>query len=89
MTIKETAHYKLYDNIVLTPLANMGVWTKTDIHIPDGAIVAVMVKGQIWDIWEPHKYRWQPYRCLRFKVGKKGMEREIISGTDLRNRSTL
>ena len=82
MTIKETAHYKLHENIVLTPLANMAVWTKTDIDIPEGAIVAVMVKGEIWDITDPSKWRWQPYRCLELKVGKGGMRTNIIGGID-------
>jgi len=90
MTVKETAHYKVYENIVLTPLANMAVWTKTDIDIPEGAIVAVMVKGEIFDITDPSKLRWQPYRCLELKVGKDGMITNINSGIDyLKNPSNL
>jgi CHAT domain-containing protein len=85
MTVKETAHYKLHENIVLTPLANMAVWTKTDIHIPKGAIVAVMVKGEIWDITDPSKWRWQPYRCLELMVGKGGTRTYIIGGIDYLN----
>lgn len=72
MTIKEVAHYKLYENIVLAAPANMAVWTKTDIHIPKEAIVAVMVKGEIWDITDTSKWNWQPSQCLELKVGKDG-----------------
>ena len=89
MTIRETAHYKLYENIVLTPLANMGIWTKTDIDIPKGAIVAVMAKGEIWDITDPSKLHWQPYECLELKVGKGGIETSISAGIDLKDPSNL
>jgi CHAT domain-containing protein len=89
MTIKETAHYKLYENIVLAAPANFGIWTKTHIHIPERAIVAVMVKGEVWDITDRGKWHWQPYQCLRFKVGKGGIEAKIVSGTNLRNPSNL
>ena len=82
ITTKETAHYKLHENIVLTPLANMGIWTKTDIHIPEGAIVAVMAKGEIWDITDTSKWRWQPYQCLELKVGKGGVNTYIRGGID-------
>jgi tetratricopeptide (TPR) repeat protein len=85
MTVRETPHYKLYENIVLRAPANFGIWTKTDIHIPSGAIVAVMAKGKIWDITDWSKWNWHPHQCLRFKVGKGGVETEIIFGTDLRN----
>jgi len=89
MTIKEVAHYKLYENIVLAAPANMAVWTKTDIHIPKGAIVAVMVKGEIWDITNPSKWNWQPSQCLELKVGKDGTRNNIQGGIDLKNRSNL
>ena len=83
MTVKETAHYKLHENIVLTPLANMGIWTKTDIDIPKGAIVAVMVKGEIWHITDPSKWHWPPYRCLEFKVGKEWIVETAAEATVL------
>ena len=90
MTVKETAHYKLHDSIVLTPLANMAVWTKADIDIPKGAIVAVMVKGEIFDITDPSKWHWQPYQCLELKVGKGGTRTYIIGGIDyLKNPSNM
>jgi CHAT domain-containing protein/uncharacterized protein HemY len=90
MTVKETAHYKIYENIVLTAPANVAVWTKADIDIPKEAIVAVMVKGEIWDIREPNSRRWQPYRCLELKVGKDGMRTNIQSGIDsLKNPANL
>ena len=90
MTVKETAHYKLYENIVLAAPANVAVWTKADIDIPKEAIVAVMAKGEIWDITDPSKWRWQPYRCLELKVGKDGMITNINSGIDsLKNPSNM
>ena len=82
MTIKETPHYKVYENIVLTAPANMAIWTKTDIDITEGAIVAVMAKGEIWGITDPNKWRWQPNLCLQFKVGKDGLETTINGGID-------
>jgi CHAT domain-containing protein/tetratricopeptide (TPR) repeat protein len=82
MTVKETAYYKLYENIGLSAPANFGTWTKTDIHIPKGAIVAVMAKGEIWNIRHPGKRHWQPYESLRFKVGEDGREIHIGSGID-------
>jgi hypothetical protein len=77
MTIKETTHYKLYENIVLTAPANIAVWTKTNIDIPKGAIVAVMAKGEIWGITDPNRWRWQPWRCLELKIGKGGIRENI------------
>jgi len=90
MTIKETTHYKVYENIVLPAQGNFGIWTKTDIDIPKGAIVAVMVKGEIWDIRNPSKMHWQPHQCLGLKVGKGGLETTVLGGIDiLRNPSNL
>jgi len=90
MVIKETTHYKVYENIVLTAPANFGIWNKTNIDIPKGAIVAVMAKGEIWDITDPSKWHWQPWLCLRFKVGKNGREGNINGGVDyLKNPSNL
>jgi CHAT domain-containing protein/uncharacterized protein HemY len=85
ITIKETAHYKVYENMVLTAQGNFGIWTKTDIHIPKEAIVAVMVKGEIWDITDPSKRRWQPCQCLELKVGKDGTRTNIQGGIDTLN----
>jgi CHAT domain-containing protein len=82
MTIKETPHYKIYENIVLTAQDNVGRWIKTDIDIPKGTIVAVMVKGKIWDITDPSKWQWQANNCLRFKIGKGGLEEIILGGVD-------
>ena len=50
ITVKETANYKLYENITLLAGNDFGTWTKTDVRIPKGAIVAVMAKGEVWDI---------------------------------------
>jgi CHAT domain-containing protein/Tfp pilus assembly protein PilF len=82
MTVKETAHYKVYENIDLVASTNFGTWTKTDIQIPQGAIVAVMAKGEIWDTRNPSEWYWQPHQCLRFKVGEDSREINIICGID-------
>jgi CHAT domain-containing protein len=84
MIVKETANYKLYENITLLAGNDFGTWTKTDVRIPKGAIVAVMAKGEVWDI-SPGQWRWQPYQCLRFKVGEDGREIHIFSGIDPKN----
>jgi len=85
MTVKETAHYKFYENIDLMASINFGTWTKTQIQIPQGAIVAVMAKGEIWNIRNPGKRHWQPYKSLRFKVGEDGREIHIGSGIDTKD----
>jgi CHAT domain-containing protein len=81
--VKETAHYKVYENIILiASTTTFGVWIKTDIHIPKEAIVAVMAKGEVWDIGNPGKWHWQPHQCLRFKVGEIGRQINIEGGID-------
>jgi len=82
MTTKENAHYKVYENIVLTAQGYVGSWIKTDIQIPKGAIVAVMAKGEIWNFTDPNKWRWQPYQCLQLKVGIDGTRTTIQGGID-------
>jgi CHAT domain-containing protein len=87
MTVKETAHYKLYENIPLKAPEDFGTWTKTKIYVPQGAMLAIMSRGEIRDTRDPDKWHWQPYRLLRFKVGENGREIHIESGIDLRNPS--
>jgi CHAT domain-containing protein/Tfp pilus assembly protein PilF len=81
MTIKETAHYKLYENVVLRA-TTFGTWTKTKIPIPKGAIVAVLGQGEIWDITNPSKWHWQPHQCLRFKFGEDNRTMHLSFGID-------
>jgi len=89
MTVKEATptRYKLYEDIELVASKNFGTWIKTDISIPKGAIVAVMANGEVWDIRKPKKWRWQPFRSLRFKIGEDGREIHIGSGIDRKNPS--
>jgi CHAT domain-containing protein len=83
MTVKETTHYKLYENItLLASTKNFGTWIKTDVHVPKDAIVAVMVRGEVWDIRNPGRSHWQPHQCLRFKVGENGRRIHIDPGID-------
>jgi CHAT domain-containing protein len=83
MTVKETAHYKLYENItLLASTKNFGTWIKTDLSVPKDAIIAVMAKGEVWDMSKPGKSPWQPYQCLRFKVGENGRRIHIDGGID-------
>ncbi len=89
MTVKETAHYKYYENIILKAPQHFGTWTKTDIYIPQGAMIAVMAKGEIWDARHPSQWRWQPSRSLRFKIGVNGPETHIAPGMDPKNRTNM
>ena len=84
MTVKEATptRYKLYEDIELVASKNFGTWIKTDISIPKGAIVAVMANGEVWDIRNPKRWRWQPFRSLRFKIGEDGREMPIGTGID-------
>ena len=83
MTVKEAPHYKLYENITLAAsTTTFGNWIKTDMDIPKEAIVAVMAKGEVWDINNPAKWHWQPYQCLRFKLGEDGRQLAIEGGID-------
>ena len=83
MTVKGAAHYKLYENITLVAsTTNFGNWIKADIHIPKEAIVAVMAKGEVWDIGNPGRWHWQPHQCLRFKLGEDGRQVSIDGGID-------
>jgi CHAT domain-containing protein len=82
VTVKETTHYKLYENIVLMASTNFGTWAKTEIQIPRGAIVAVLAKGEIWDTRNPNEWHYQPHQCLRFKVGEDNREMHLSSGID-------
>ena len=83
MTVKGAAHYKLYENITLVAsTTNFGNWIKADIQVPKEAIVAVMAKGEVWDIGNPGKWHWQPHQCLRFKVGEDGRQINIDGGID-------
>jgi CHAT domain-containing protein/Tfp pilus assembly protein PilF len=84
VTVKETAHYKFYEDIELVASTNFGTWTKTEIQIPKGAIVAVMAKGEVWDTRNPSEWHWQPYNTLRFKVGQEGRVTHIDSGLDIK-----
>lgn len=83
MKLNETARYRLYENVNLSN-KNFGTWTKTDVDIPQGAIIAVMAKGEI-----RRRKGGQPYRTLRFRVGEDGREMHIVSGTDSKNPSNL
>jgi CHAT domain-containing protein/predicted negative regulator of RcsB-dependent stress response len=83
MAVKETAHYKVYENIeLIASTTTFGAWTKTEIHIPKGAIVTVMTKGELWDPRNPGKWHWQPSQSLRFKVGEDGREIHLEGGID-------
>ena len=48
VTVTQTAHYRLYENLTVTP-SDAQDWKNTGISVPRGATVAVMAKGSIWD----------------------------------------
>lgn len=80
MTLTQTPHYRVYENLALT-LRGDETWTKTAIHIPKGAIVAFKAKGEIWDsryfmaCTEPYSYLW-------LKIGKNGRRLPIRRGSE-------
>jgi CHAT domain-containing protein len=66
--------YKTYANVSMT---RIGAWTKTDIHVPKGAMVAVMAEGECWSFKGSMKRSLDPTACLRFKIGEKGLRRDL------------
>jgi len=68
------APYKTYSNVLVT---TVGVWTRTDIDIPRGAMVAIMAEGECWNVNQPMKKRLDPSACLRFKIGERGVGRNL------------
>jgi hypothetical protein len=78
VTLTQTAHYRLYENLSVTPADAQG-WKNTGISIPRGATVAVMAKGRIWDqrvsTWTRH-----PYQLLWLRVGKEGRKFPVYYG---------
>ncbi len=66
--------YKTYSDV---PVSTVGVWTRTDISIPRGAMVAVVAAGECWNVKVPTKRRLDPSACVRFKIGEKGVGRSL------------
>jgi CHAT domain-containing protein/tetratricopeptide (TPR) repeat protein len=66
--------YKTYLNVALH---TVGMWTRTDIDIPRGAMVAIMAEGECVNFKNPMKRRLDPSACVRFKIGEKGMTRNL------------
>ncbi len=66
--------YKTYADVSMTEL---GTWTKTDIRVPKGAIVALMAAGEIHDPRPLQKARWNPNKCLVVRIGKRGLPRGV------------
>ncbi|MBT8359071.1 MAG: CHAT domain-containing protein [Deltaproteobacteria bacterium] len=77
---KQTPHYNIYEDIILT---HMGDWVQTDIHIPSGAIVAIMAQGKLRYI--PDGSYYQSPSTLRFRIGKYGREIHLRSGQNQDN----
>jgi hypothetical protein len=80
VTMTQTAHYRLYENLSVTPADAQG-WKSTGISIPKGATVAAMAKGRIWD-QEDSTWTRHPYQLLWLKVGKEGKRFPIYYGDD-------
>jgi len=93
VTLTQTAHYGLYENLTLTPSDAYG-WKSTGISIPKGAVVAVMAKGSIWDqgvstsvkskgrILDQRLSAWirYPHQILWFRVGTEGKKFPVYRG---------
>jgi CHAT domain-containing protein/Tfp pilus assembly protein PilF len=69
---------KIYQNIIVEQI---GQWNSTGIMVPAGAVVAVLARGETRDKYEPKKWRFPPWRCLRFKIGHGPVVR-LRSGAD-------
>lgn len=78
-----------YVTMELTPSTHFGRWTQTDLHIPKGAIVAVLARGEIYDVRDPDRLRWQPWNCLRFSIGEERRRYFIDAGVDPKKPSNL
>ena len=66
--------YKTYADVSMT---RIGGWTKTDIRVPKGAMVAVMAEGECWSFKGSMKRSLDPTACLRFKIGEKALRRDL------------
>jgi len=66
--------YKTYSDV---PVSTVGVWTRTDVEIPRGAMVAIMAEGECFNPRQPMKKRFDPSACVRFKIGEKGVRRTL------------
>ena len=73
----ETTNYKIYDNIIAD---HFTTWKKTDIFIPEGAMVVVMAEGTIFD--HVNSLNWQPWQSLTYKIGKEGIKTYLFSCGD-------
>ena len=66
--------HRTYSNVALH---TVGMWTRTEIDIPRGAMVAIMAGGECFNSKNPMKKRLDPSACLRFKIGEKGMKTNL------------
>jgi len=66
--------HRTYSNVALH---TVGMWTRTEIDIPRGAMVAIMAEGECFNSKNPMKKRLDPSACLRFKIGEKGMKTNL------------
>jgi len=66
--------YRTYSNVTMD---TVGVWTRTDIHVPRGALVAIMAQGECWNAKQPMKKHMDPTACVRFKIGERGVRRNL------------
>jgi len=66
--------YKTYANV---PMTKIGGWTRTDIYVPKGAMLAIMAEGECWIVKQRTKKRLDPSACMRFKIGERGLRRDL------------
>ena len=69
--------YKTYANVSMT---NIGVWTRTDIHVPKGAMVAIMAEGECLNVKQPMKKRLRPERMSEIQDRGKRVAERIFQG---------
>jgi len=66
--------YKTYSNVTID---TVGVWTRTDVDIPRGAMVAIMAEGECFNVKQPMKKLLDPSACVRFRIGERGVARNL------------
>ena len=67
--------YKTYSDVAFN---TVGVWTRTEIHVPRGAVVAIMAQGECWNVKQPMKKHLDPTASVRFKIGERGVRRNLV-----------
>jgi len=58
--------YAVHENVVLSKI---WAWTGTSIHVPRGALAAILATGEIRHVGQRQQVSFQPFQLLWFRVG--------------------